>query len=172
MKKKLGDDVYMAKETLDGYEAEETESRFEEVDYDEISDKLDKTFDTTTGKPVFENNTPAQIKGLQINRGNTPQTDSKDQEYYPMTIRITTQTKDGIESHDNYGGIREYSDRMWNSDKSAIGRLITLAQEEDNKIDSYRKLFQFLPGKKVKIRTETTNYQGQEYKKNMIQAFI
>ncbi|OPY22916.1 MAG: hypothetical protein A4E27_01644 [Methanobacterium sp. PtaU1.Bin242] len=157
-------------ESLDDYD--QNESSFEEIDFEEIEDKLNKEINTST-KPVYDKNTPAKIEGIKLLRGANPEMDRKDREYYPLTLQIRTVVTDNgkkVESIDNYNGLREYDDGFWNGQKSAFGRLMKLAQGEEE-IKTYRDLLRFLPGKGVKIKTEDWKFGGQEGQKNIIQSF-
>jgi hypothetical protein len=169
----------MSEQNLESYSNSEKEEKgFEEVNFEEIEDKLNKEFDEIGQKPLFESNTNATIKGIELIRAQSPKTDKKGKEFYDMILKVTCiidgQTdSEGkpLETTDNYGGLREYPNGLWNGPDSAFGKLRTKAEEEDSNIKTYTDLLRFLPQKKVKIRTERPNYQGQEFKKNVIQAF-
>jgi len=165
----------MVKEVLDADygESEETQpTEFEEVDYNEIEDKLNMTFEEAgLTKPTFEHNTNAQIDKLELTRAVAPKTDKNGKEYYEYILQITCSIDDSpLETVDNYGGLREYSTGFWNGNKSAFGRLKQLAEDEFG-IKSFKDMLTVLKGKKVKIKTETNSFNGKQFKKNMIQLF-
>lgn len=156
---------------LDEYGADSPENGFEEVVFEEVGDKLGKEFDDNeTGKPFLEVNTNAVVESVVLKRAMKPREDRKGKEYYDTILTVKTVMKDGRESYDNYGGLREYSDGYWNGTKSAFGKLQALMVEEfgiKNRQDMLRKL----QGAKVKIKTETSTYEGQTYNKNLIKSF-
>ena len=105
-----------------------------------------------------------------LKRAFTPKKDSKGKEYYDTILTIKTILPDGRESYDNYGGLREYSDGYWNSKKSAFGKLQALMVEEFG-IKNRQEMIRKLSNAKVKIRTEKTTFNGNEYYKNVIKSF-
>lgn len=147
-----------------------TENDFEEVDFEEVGEKLEQEFEDGASKPILETNTNAVVDTVQLKRGMQPKQDSKGKEYYETILTIKTVMKDGRESFDNYSGLREYSDGYWNGTKSAFGRLQQLMKDEFG-VKTRKDMIRQLKGAKVKIKTETTTYNGQEYRKNMIQGF-
>jgi hypothetical protein len=148
-------------------------NNFEEVDFDEIEDKLNGKMDDGFQKPIFQTNTNAIIESAVLNRAVQPKKDSKDKEYYDMILKITTvvnQGKEEIVTTDNYGGLREYDDGFWSGKKSAFGKLKQKMKDEFG-VETYRDLMRTIQGKEVKIKTETTEYNGEKYQKNIIQSF-
>jgi len=105
-----------------------------------------------------------------LKRAFKPKRDSQGKEYYDTILTIKTVLPDGRESYDNYGGLREYSDGYWNSKKSAFGKLQALMIEEFG-IKNRQEMLRKLSNAKVKIRTEKTTYNGNEYQKNIIKSF-
>ena len=95
-------------------------------------------------------------------------------------------------SRDNYGGLRYFVnldeqgnvirdatgqpilERLWSGDGSAFGRLFTAVQEKDSSVRSYSDFFNFFKKGDVKVilKTETTNYQGKQHHKNIIQRIL
>ncbi|MBT9150662.1 MAG: hypothetical protein DDT40_00837 [candidate division WS2 bacterium] len=162
----------MVQNQLDEFpEAEEIRKhQFEEVNLEEFDEKLDEEFDDTGGKPTFTKNTNAVVASALLKRAVNPKTDRKGEEYYDMLLTIKTVYSDGQESYDNYSGLREYNRAYWNGDKSAFGRLKQLMVDEFG-VKTRRDMIRKLLGAKVKVKTETTTYQGQEFRKNVIQGF-
>lgn len=160
----------MAQNSLDNLpEAQEQENKFEDVDFDEVGEKLGAELGDG-GKPTLSSNTNAVVVGVELKRNTVPKKDKNGKEFYETILTVHTELEDGRESFDNYGGLREYSDGYWNGQKSAFGRLQKLMQDEF-KVKSRKDMLRELPGAKVKIKTETSTFQGQEYPKNMIQSF-
>ena len=95
-------------------------------------------------------------------------------------------------SRDNYGGLRYFVSldeqgnviraangqpelqRLWSGDSSAFGKLFTIVQEKDKSVRSYSDFFNFFKQGEIKvvIKTENTNYQGQQHHKNIIQRIL
>lgn len=95
-------------------------------------------------------------------------------------------------SRDNYGGLRYFVtlddqgnvvrdatgqpvlQRLWSGDASAFGKLFTLVQEKDKSVRSYSDFFNFFNQEEIKVmlKTETTNFQGQQHNKNIIKSFL
>lgn len=161
-------------ENLDSYGAEETQgNNFEEVDFEEIEDKLNMKIDNGNTKPLFQTNTNAVIKSAILTRAVNPKTDTKGKEYYDMILKVTCLIQEGkeeIETIDNYGGLREYHDGFWSGNKSAFGKLRQKMKDEFG-VETYKDMLRTLSGKEVKIKTETTEFGGEKYQKNIIQSF-
>ena len=151
----------------------EKDATSEVVTFDELADKLSSSTESGSGKPICENNTKATIMEVELKRTFEPKTTKDGQsEYYPLIFNIHTRTEDGQDSFDNYGGLRETEDGLWSGEKSAFGKLLKLAKEEAD-IKTYADFFNFVKaGVDVKIRTETTSFGDNEYKKNIIKQFI
>lgn len=171
----------MANESLDTYNGEGNETAengFEEVSFEEIGDKLQQKFEEMgIAKPIFDKNTNATIKSVELNRATAPKKDKKGREYYDLILRVTCtvdEIKDDegnpIETVDNYGGLREYPDGFWNGKKSAFGKLRQLVEDEFG-VENYQEMLRKLPKAPVKIRTKTNEYNGETYQKNIIQMF-
>ncbi len=166
----------MAEQALDSYKSQEAQeaqedNKFEEVNFEEIGDKLKQDFeDSGSSKPILETNTNAVVDEVVLKRAFKPKRDSQGKEYYDTILTIKTVLPDGRESYDNYGGLREYSDGYWNSKKSAFGKLQALMIEEFG-IKNRQEMLRKLSNAKVKIRTEKTTYNGNEYQKNIIKSF-
>ena len=162
----------MAEQPLDGYTSQKTqEDKFEEVNIEEVGEKLKQDFEESgSSKPILETNTNAIVDEVMLKRAFTPKKDSKGKEYYDTILTIKTILPDGRESYDNYGGLREYSDGYWNSKKSAFGKLQALMVEEFG-IKNRQEMIRKLSNAKVKIRTEKTTFNGNEYYKNVIKSF-
>jgi hypothetical protein len=155
---------------LDEYTNQDTEeNRLEEVDFSEVEDKISQDF-LSGGKPILETNTNATIKTITMKRTTEPKQDTRNREYYETILTITTELEDGQTSTDNYGGLREYPDGYWNSEKSAFGRLSKLTSDEYG-VNNLKEMLQKISGSKVKIKTETNEFQGRSYQKNIIQSF-
>lgn len=151
----------------------EKDATSETISLDELNDKLASSTEAGSGKPVCENNTKATIMNVELKRTFEPKT-TKDgsSEYYPLIFNVHTKTENGEDSFDNYGGLRETEDGLWSGEKSAFGKLLKLAKEEAD-IKTYADFFNFVKaGVDVKIRTETTTFGDNEYKKNIIKQFI
>ena len=64
-------------------------------------------------------------------------------------------------------------ERLWSGDASAFGRLFMAVQEKDSSVRSYSDFFNFFKNDvKVVLKTETTNYQGKQHHKNIIQRIL
>ena len=166
----------MANESLDNY-GEEENNEMETLDFDEVETKMNKEFDDGPSKPEFSKNTNAQVKGMEVQRSTNPKKDKKGNEYYEISLMVKVQIEgqtddDGnpLESVDRYGGLREYDKYFWNGKKSAYGKLRKKMEDEFD-IKTHKELFAKLPQQKVKILTETVKYDGEEFKKNVIQSF-
>ena len=135
----------------------EKDATSEVVTFDELADKLSSSTESGSGKPICENNTKATIMEVELKRTFEPKTTKDGQsEYYPLIFNIHTRTEDGL----------------WSGEKSAFGKLLKLAKEEAD-IKTYADFFKFVKaGVDVKIRTETTSFGDNEYKKNIIKQFI
>ena len=161
-------------ENLDSYGADDTQGNmFEEVDFEEIDEKLGQEMDNGNAKPLFKTNTNAVIKSVNIVRGINPKKDSKGKEYYDMILKITCAVKQGdqlVETIDNYGGLREYSDGFWSGNKSAFGKL-KLKMRDEFGVKTWKDMIRTLSNKEVKIKTENSEFQGEMYQKNIIQSF-
>ena len=160
--------------TLEDYGQEsqdsQEESKFEEVTFEEVENILKAEFDDGDGKPVLDTNTNALVDEVVLKRSFEAKKDRKGKDYYDTILTVKTVLSDGRESYDNYGGLRQYEAGYWNGQKSAFGKLQALMVEEfgvKNRQDMIRKL----SGAKVKIKTEKTTYNGQDYHKNMIKSF-
>jgi hypothetical protein len=165
-------------EGLDNYGAEDTqENGFEEVNFDEIEEKLNAKMDDGFQKLILKTNTNAIVKSAKLTRATAPKKDSKDKEYYDMILRVTCEVegqkdKDGnpVETMDNYGGLREYNDGFWSGNKSAFGKLRQKMKDEFDVV-TYSDMLRTVQGKDVKIKTETSTFNGKEFQKNIIQSF-
>lgn len=159
----------MALDDFNGQDGQD--NQFEEVNFEEVEKILQEEFDDKEGgKPVLETNTNAVVDEVTLKRAFEAKKDRKGKEYYDTILTVKTVLSDGRESYDNYGGLRQYDAGYWNGTKSAFGKLQALMIEEfgvKNRQEMIRKLSQA----KVKIKTETTTYNGQEYHKNMIKSF-
>lgn len=160
----------MAQRQLDESNQADERPDFEEVTFGDVLVKLKEEFDETSGKPILETNTNAEIIETQLKRSITPKVDKQGKEYYDTILTIHTLLEDGRESYDNYSGLREYSDGYWNGRRSAFGRLQQLMIDEFG-VKTRAEMLQKLEGQQVKLKTETTSYNGQDFKKNMIQGF-
>jgi hypothetical protein len=164
----------MAEQALDGYKSQneaQEDNKFEEVNFEEIRDKLEQDFkDSGSSKPILETNTNAVVDEVVLKRAFNPKQDSQGKEFYDTILTIKTILSDGRESYDNYGGLREYGDGYWNSKKSAFGKLQALMVEEFG-IKNRQEMIRKLSNAKVKIRTEKTTFNGNEYQKNIIKSF-
>jgi len=157
-------------ENLDG-----EDKFYEEVSLEDLGKLLDSNAEGNT-KPLFENNTPATVMGVTIKRSKKKQATKKGDSYYlPLLVSIETRTDDGQVSYDNYGGLRETEEgTLWCGDTSQFGKLVKLIKEEDGNVNTFNDVFRFLKkdGLRVKIKTQTSTYEGNEYKKNLITQII
>lgn len=150
------------------------DNQFEEVDFEEIEDKLNGELDSGNQKPLFQTNTNASVEKVVLTRATNPKVDSRGREYYDLILKITCKAKQGnteVLTTDNYGGLREYGDRFWSGNKSAFGKLRQKMRDEFG-VETYKDMIRTLPGKDVKIKTEKTEFSGEQYQKNVIQSFL
>jgi len=136
--------------------------------------KLDSSIDGGSSKPILDVNTEAVIKNVTIKRHNEKAwTKRGDDWYYPLSVSIETELKDGQTSYDNYGGLRQTSTGMlWAGERSQFGRLVSLVKEETG-ASSFKDIFDYLvEGRRVKIKTEESTFNGKTYRKNLIKQFL
>lgn len=151
----------------------EEDSYYEELDINSMTN-LDSSTECAT-KPVFEVNTPATIVEVKIKRSKKQATTKNgDDTYTPLIVTLVTQTDNGVTSYDNYGGLRETSDgNLWCGETSALGKLLELCKKEKKGLDTFGAFFKYLQsGLRVKIITTSNEFNGKEYKKNMITQII
>lgn len=153
-------------------------------------------------KPVLNEEVEATITLTDLKLMNQLQSNQNDpsKKYFNTIFVVETKfmyrdaTGNEIEgnSRDNYGGLRYFVnldeqgniirdasgqpvlERLWSGDSSAFGRLFKAVQEKDNKVRSYSDFFNFFRTNEVRVilKTETTNYQGQQHHKNIIQRVL
>lgn len=153
-------------------------------------------------KPVLNEEVEATITLTDLKLMNQLQSNQNDpsKKYFNTIFVIETKfvykdaTGMDVEgtSRDNYGGLRYFVnldetgnvvkdangqpvlERLWSGDASAFGRLFKAVQEKDSKVRSYSDFFNFFKSDDVKVilKTETTNYQGQQHHKNIIQRVL
>lgn len=147
--------------------------------YEKISiDSLGAALNSSTeggSKPEFTKNTAATVMSVNLKKSKKVASTKDGRPYIPLIVTIECQTDDGQTTYDNYGGLRETEEGgLWCGEKSQFGKLIKLIKEEDDDISTYNDIFKFLqaPGLRVKIKTQSILYNGQEYKKNLITQFI
>jgi len=156
------------------FDSENDDKFAEEIPLENLQG-LDSSIDGGDSKPVFNENTLATVVEIRIKKSKqTATTKNGDDTYHPLIVNIVTQTDDGLTSYDNYGGLRLTSQNtLWCGDKSQFGKLIQLIKEEKSDIETFDDVFAFLKaGLRVKIKTQTSTYQGNEYKKNLITQII
>lgn len=153
-------------------------------------------------KPVLNNDTEATITLTDLKLMNQLQSNQNDpsKKYFNTIFIIETEftyvDENGNQvsgtSRDNYGGLRYFVnldeqgnvirddsgqpvlERLWSGDASAFGKLFTVVQEKDKSVRSYSDFFNFFKQGEIKVilKTQTTNYQGQQHHKNIIQRVL
>lgn len=155
-------------------ESYNNDSKSEDVTIEDLGSKIQGTAKDVGGKPIFDKNTPAKINSVTMSRLKEPKyTRDGSSEYYPIIVRVETETKEGLKSYDNYGGLRETDTGLWVGSKSAFGKLRDLILEELGDDASWKDIFEYLnSGIDVKIKSKTTIYNGQNYQKNIITQLL
>lgn len=147
-------------------------------------------------KPELTEEVEATIVGVNFYRRNEIQSNQNDpsKKYFKCILAIETEFEfEGktVRSRDNYSGLRfvpkldEYSqvvrdangepvlERLWLGETSKFGKLFLKAQEFDSSIASYSDFLHFVNNhKKCIIKTEHTNFGGNDYAGEIIQRFI
>ena len=153
-------------------------------------------------KPILNQEVEAEVTLTDLRLMNQLQSNQNDpSKKYFNTIFIvetnfTYQDAEGNlvegKSRDNYGGLRYFVnlddngnvikdasgqpvlERLWSGDSSAFGKLFTVVQAKDKSVRSFSDFFNFFRTNEVRVvlKTETTNYQGQQHHKNIIQRIL
>jgi len=151
------------------------EDASEEIDLDKLSDKK---LGEKMEKPRLDGQefiiTKVELKATVEEK----KTKDNKKTYKPVLFKVYY----GEDNFENYGGVAQFKfdgefnePTIWTDGMSASAKLFRLwlkttgKQVEDV---SFKDFFSGLKGKKVKIKTKTTEYEGREYVKNIIEAFI
>lgn len=172
------------------------------LNLDALGDAANQVVSNSNGeKPILNQEVEATITLTDLKLMNQLQSNQNDpsKKYFNTIFIIETEfeyvdeggnTVSG-KSRDNYGGLRYFVnldeqgnvvrdpsgqpvlERLWSGDASAFGKLFAIVQAKDKNVRSYSDFFNFFNNDiKVVIKTETTNYQGQQHHKNIIQRIL
>lgn len=149
-------------------------SEGEQITLDDLGDAA-KASGNSTGKPVFDKNTLATVEETQLQL--LPQvltTTDDSSKYKNILLKVKCVTDDGQTTWDNYSGLHQDigDDHLWCTSKSQFGKLRLLILEELGDDASWTEVIEYLDGKKVKIKTEESHFQGKTYQKNMIKQIL
>lgn len=153
-------------------------------------------------KPILNTEVQAEVVLTDFRLMNELQSNQNDpsKKYFNTVFTIETKFKyvnaagEEVEasSRDNYGGLRYFPvigenneiirdangqpqlERLWSGDNSGFGKLFTLTQEKDSSVRSYSDFFNFWnkEGIQVLIKTQTNNYGGKEFQKNVVTKIL
>lgn len=172
------------------------------LNLDALGDAANQSVNMGNGeKPILNQEVEATITLTDLKLMNQLQSNQSDpsKKYFNTIFIVETEfvykDEDGNDvkgtSRDNYGGLRYFVtldeqgnvqrdatgqpilERLWSGDASAFGRLFMAVQEKDSSVRSYSDFFNFFKNDvRVVLKTETTNYQGKQHHKNIIQRVL
>lgn len=153
-------------------------------------------------KPILNTEVEAEVSVTDFRLMNELQSNQNDpsKKYFNTVFTIETKFKyvnaagEEVEasSRDNYGGLRYFPvigenneiirdangqpqlERLWSGDNSGFGKLFALTQEKDSSVRSYSDFFNFWnrEGIRVLIKTQTNNFGGKEFQKNVVTKIL
>ena len=153
-------------------------------------------------KPILNTEVEAEVSLTDFRLMNELQSNQNDpsKKYFNTVFTIETKFKyvnaagEEVEasSRDNYGGLRYFPvigenneiirdangqpqlERLWSGDNSGFGKLFALTQEKDSSVRSYSDFFNFWnkEGIRVLIKTQTNNFGGKEFQKNVVTKIL
>ena len=151
------------------------EDASEEIDLNKLSDrKLGEKME----KPKLDGQefviTKIELKATVEEK----KTKDNSKTYKPVLFKVFY----GDDNYENYGGVAQFKfdgdyaePTIWTDGNSAAAKLFRLwLGTTGKKVEevSFKDFFSGLKGMKVKLRTKTTEYEGKEYLKNVVEEFI
>ena len=132
------------------------------------------------GKPIFEKVTPAIIENATMmttkEKKVAKSKDGTEQEYYPVFLKLTYNV-DGQKVFENLGGAKMYLNKLGKPTKfligkdSALGKLKALIEDNFDFKGAVKEISVIAIGKKVGIKTISSEVGGETYQKNLVQVF-
>ena len=150
------------------------------IDLNDLSSKkLGESFE----KPDLDGK-EVTIEDVELKRTTETKITKKSNKKYRAVIFKLHYRVDGIEEtvHENYGGVQSFQNEgewaeptLWVDGKNAAAKLFRLWLASVNKQASevsYKDFFVGIKGKRVRLAGKTVEYDGDEFKKNIVEAFL
>jgi len=151
------------------------EQQIEEINVDDLDNrKLGERVEKPDldGKVV----TIKDVKLIPLNEVNTTKDGTR--QFRSVMMRVFY----GENTYENYGGVQQFkhgdkfdSPSIWTDGKSAAAKLLKMwAKHVGIELEdvSLKEFFKGLVGRKVKLKKKMTEYNEEEYRKNIIDEFI